>query len=109
MDDLGSVELVYADRELDPDAKVFGRRDPVLKVTEVNADRLADSVARLSRTMDQVFDRIRSTNGPYELESFEVSAEFTGSGEVRLIGSVGLEVTGGVRLTFKKKDSSTTP
>ena len=103
MDDVGFIELVYADRGLDPDAKVFGRSDPVIRVADISTDRLADSVARLSRTMDQVFERIRSSNGPYELDSFEVSAEVTGSGEVRLIGSVGLEVTGGLRLTFKKK------
>jgi hypothetical protein len=106
MDDVGSIEMVYVDRGFDPDAKIFGRSDSVIRVTEISTDRLADSVARLSRTMDQVFERIRSASGPFKLDTFEVFAELTGSGEVRLVGSMGLEVTGGLRLTFKRRDGT---
>lgn len=99
-----SIEFVYEDRDVDPDGKVFGGTDPVLRIAEVSAERLADSVARLGETMDIVLDRVRTARGDYELESLEVSAELTGSGEVRLIAATSLAATGAIRLTFKKKD-----
>ncbi|WP_154402567.1 hypothetical protein [Nocardioides speluncae] len=108
MEAVDPVTVVYADRRDDEDAKIFGRNDPVMRVTDVSAERLAENVARLSRTMDAVFDRISAADGPYELDSFEVYAELTGSGEVRLVGAVSMAVTGGLRLTFKKREAAAT-
>lgn len=96
--------MVYADRDRDPDAKAFGH-EPVLRVAEIGLDRLADNLARLGQSMSTALDRVQASYGDYDLESIELSAELTGTGEVRLIAASSVTAAGAIKLTFKKKDS----
>lgn len=105
MSEQGTIEVVYADRG-DDGAKTLGAARIMPRVGEVDTDRLSASLRRLCAQTNELFDDVDRAGGDFELSSFELTVEITGSGEVRLIGAVSVEVSGGISLTFTRRPTT---
>jgi len=73
------------------------------RVTAISTAELAGRLSEFTRDVASLFERVNGAVGSYELETFEISAEITAKGEIRLLGSAGLDVKGGLKLIFRKK------
>lgn len=93
------------DEGTDPgrDRPTFGPSRLAERVGEIDTETLSNSLKKLTRQMNELFDDLAENSGQFELSSFDVAVEITGSGEVRLIGAVSLSVTGGITLSFRRK------
>ena len=98
-----TISVVYTDRADLEGSKSFGSPKLLPKVGEVDTGTLGRSLRRLTDQMNDLFDEVSASNGAFELTSFDVAVEITGSGEVRLIGAVAVELTGGISLTFTRR------
>lgn len=98
-----TISVVYADRADLEGSKSFGAPKLLPKVGEVDTSTLGRSLRRLTDQMNELFDEVSASTGAFELTSFDVAVEITGSGEVRLIGAVSVELTGGISLTFSRR------
>ena len=62
-------------------------------------ERLKDFCAGI----DGILQDVTAAVSRYELDSLEVTAELTARGEVRMIGCAGAEVSGGLKLVFRRR------
>jgi hypothetical protein len=106
-----TIAVVYADRP-EPDrsdlegTRSFGTAKLMPQVGEVDTGTLGRSLRRLTAQMNDLFDEVSDAGGAFELTSFDVAVEITGTGEVRLIGAVSVELTGGISLTFTRRNDA---
>jgi len=108
MSEQGTIEVVYADRG-DDGAKSFGAGRMMPRVGEVDTERLSESLRRLCAQTIDLFGDVDRAGGAFELSSVQLTVEVSGSGEVRLIGAVSMEVTGGIALTFTRRPTEPPP
>lgn len=73
------------------------------KVGEVQTSELAKNVSAFCDEIGKMFGGVKTTIENYELDEFEVSATINAKGEIALIGSIGGEITGGIKLIFKRQ------
>lgn len=99
------ISIVYRDEHVLDGSKGItdALEDAMLKVGRISARTLAENLQTLSNSMSAILEGIEIPNLPYALEEIGVTVELTGSGEVRLVGSVGAEITGGITLTFRRR------
>ncbi|MFF5028061.1 Pepco domain-containing protein [Streptomyces collinus] len=83
--------------------KGFGRTAPDVLAGRVRLDRLADNLSDFCRQAGQMFASASAATSGLHLESMEVSLALTAKGEVRLVGAVSGEVSGGITLVFKRR------
>jgi hypothetical protein len=89
----------------DGEKAIFGRaREAAVRVTDVGAEKLARSVTEVCRYVGTVFEDASTAVADLELRSLEVQLEVTSKGEVRLIGAASVEVKGGLKLVFARRD-----
>lgn len=69
----------------------------------VPANQIALSLEEFCNQLMLILDHVGKRVGEFDLETVEVAAEITGKGEVRLLGSAGVEVKGGLKLSFRKR------
>lgn len=101
-----SLQVLYADRSDDPDSKFFGSgRSVVTRIGEIQPATLATNLSQVCAALEGVLDEVQSRDSGFRLSSFQVTVELTGSGEVRLVGAVSVEVKGGITLTFDRRDT----
>jgi hypothetical protein len=103
MDELPVVTVDWA--PVDGEKAVFGRaRDAAARVSSVGAAQLAANMTRLCRQVGAVFAQASTVADDLELKSVEVTVEVTAGGELRLVGAVSTQVTGGLKLVFTRPD-----
>lgn len=106
MDGDGTVIQILVDGEdLQPGSKsLFDSAAALsLRAVSVNTSELAEKLRLFCVGIDGMFQSVTSSIGQFELESFEITAELTAKGEVRLVGSVGTEIKGGLKLIFRRR------
>jgi len=76
-----------------------------LRVATIDAAKLRNQLSAFLENMDEVMAGLSRTVLSLELDSVTVSAELSASGEVRLVGVGGAEVSGkgGLSFTLKKR------
>lgn len=97
------ISVIYGEDPRHHTSPDHGHRSLLPKVGEVDTETLSRSLRKLTGQMNELFDELTGSDGPFELSSFDVAVEVTGTGEVRLIGSVSLAVTGGITLSFTRR------
>jgi hypothetical protein len=99
-----AISIIYDEQENLEGSK--GLRDAYDSVVKrVGVLNVATFRERLSALCLELSDTVQAIDLPstsYSLDSFEVAVDVTAKGEVRLVGSVGSEVKGGLKLVFKK-------
>jgi hypothetical protein len=104
VDELPVVTVDWA--PADGEKAIFGRaRDAVARVSSVGAAQLAANVTRLCQQVGEVFAQASTEADNLELTSVEVTVEVAAGGELRLVGAVSSQVTGGLKLVFTKRDT----
>lgn len=101
--DQDTISVIHSAPEDLEGSKSFGSPKRLPAVGEVNTSTLGRNLRRLTSQINEIFDEVSAAPGEFELTSFDVAVEVTGSGEVRLIGAVSLELTGGISLTFTRR------
>ena len=105
--EMGSVLVLYDEELLEPQegAKFgFNREEQVQRrVGVLNLQRFTDNLKALCSQMGGVFDIVRTNFEHYDLDAFELALDLTAKGEIRLVGSVGTEFKGGLKLVFHRK------
>ena len=97
---------VLVDEPLDlQGARGFGAtvEEVVRRVGQLSVDTLADNLRALCTGMSAALKSIELPDLPYGLEEVELTVDLTASGEVRLVGSVGAELAGGIKLVFRRR------
>lgn len=103
--EVSAIQVIYEDDESQyADSKGLGDSYDYLrrKIGSLNVGMFKE---RLQEMCTQLGEAVRSVETPgsdFSLDSFEVTLDVSAKGEVRLVGSVGSEVKGGVKLVFKK-------
>src|SRR5689334_7074725 len=99
--------LIYESEELqtgDGSKGIFSNvKERVRRIAPLNLDQFSDHLRAMWSKMGEVLDRINPATGAYDLESFELGIDVTATGEVRLVGSVGTELKGGIKLVFRRQ------
>lgn len=97
------IELLGLDDSGIEGRKGFGHADPDVLTGRVRLDRLADNISDFCRQAGQLFATASAASSGLHLESMELSLALTAKGEVRLVGAVSGEVSGGITLVFKRR------
>jgi hypothetical protein len=97
------IDILYEDDT--PGSKGLSGR-AVLRAGQVSTEALASSLRDLCAQVGAVFGETRRTVEGLELEGMDVTVEVTGSGEVRLVGAVRAEVSGGITLRFRARPTT---
>jgi len=102
-----SIAVVYSDYDaVEGEKAIFGgAKRAVTKMGVLDTAALADSLDSFCSDLGVVFERIGTAIGRYDLESIDVTIEVTAKGEIRLVGSAGVEVRGGLKLTFARQSA----
>jgi hypothetical protein len=100
-----SITIIYREEPDHEGSKGFGSsfEEAVHKVGELSVSAVTENLKRLCGSIESVLKDIELTSIPYSLDEVELSVELTGTGEVRLIGSIGAQVQGGIKLKFKRR------
>jgi len=105
-----SILVVYQDEELQTSDGSKGLlanvKEKVIRVAPLNIEQFTNNLRELCSQMGQVFDKIAPAIRKYDLESFELAVDVTAKGDIKFIGSVGTELKGGIKLTFRKNKTS---
>jgi len=105
------IAIVYDEIEVSEQGKglgtVVGRL--VKKYGTLNAAALSNNLANFCRQMGLIFRDVSTSIENYDLETIELNTEITAAGEIRMIGGVSGEMTGGVKLIFKSRAFSGQP
>ena len=103
--ELGSISVIYTDQNNNEGAKGFGSNieEVVRKVGELSVTTIGENLRRLCEATGSLLQHTTLSDLPYILDEVELTVEVAGSGEVRLVGSVGAELSGGIKLTFKRR------
>ncbi len=99
------IQVVYTEFESDAGAKFLGERR-VARVGALNSERLGENLVALCRTVETMLRQVEEAGGRYELSGFDLTAEITASGEIRLVGAASAEVKGGVVLRFARRTAA---
>jgi hypothetical protein len=107
--EIPAISIIYDDPDDLDGAKglrsAFDRA--VRKVGDLDVSTFKDRFGALCSHLVEAVNAVEVTTKDYGLESFEVTVDVTAKGEVRLVGSVGTEVKGGIKLVFKKYNQAT--
>ena len=107
MNQPGSIQIIYEDTQLegaDGEKGLFSARvAQVRSVGELEVEHLAEKLRSFCATIGQAFQGATTTIQDFELQSFELNVDVTAKGEVRLIGALSTEFSGGLKLTFERK------
>src|SRR5829696_4253174 len=76
------------------------------RVGTVSSDVLAKNLQSFCEEIDEAFDGIETAVRNYQLDSVEIMVQVSASGEVKMVGGVSAELTGGLKLTFSRQTSS---
>ncbi len=79
------------------------------RTISVTASELAEKLRVFCSGIDGMFQGVATSVSQFDLESFEVTAELTAKGEVRLVGSAGTELKGGLKLVFRRRHPEPAP
>lgn len=101
-----SIQLIYEEIETREGEKFFGSAARVVtKIGSLDTSALASSLDSFLERIAPAFNRASRALGAYELKEIEVSLAVTASGEIRLIGGVSSEISGGIRLKFTRQEA----
>jgi hypothetical protein len=73
------------------------------KVGTVSSDVLAKNLQSFCEEIGEAFDGVSTAVKNYQLDSVEITVQVSASGEVRMIGGVSAELTGGLKLIFSRQ------
>jgi hypothetical protein len=79
-----------------------GARDVAARVANIDATSLGANLSAFCSAIWKAIDNVPVPHGTFRLDSFEVTADLTASGEVRLVGSVRAQASGGIKLVFTR-------
>lgn len=107
-DDRPAITVLYDDIETTSGEKSMFRsaasRTP--KVGPLDATALQENLTELTAQLSDVLQNVDTPERAFGLGQFEITVELTAKGELRLIGSVGAEVKGGLKLIFSRSAGS---
>lgn len=69
----------------------------------LNVDILRKNIVEFCANILPIFDDVATNSLNYELNKVELSLDISAGGEISLIGSIGVNVSNGIKLCFKKK------
>jgi hypothetical protein len=97
-------EVVVDDDEIQLGGKGLLDSVPTMarKVVRLDPSKLSAEMQSLCLSIDSMFHGVTRFVGGYELDSFELTVEITAKGEIRLLGSAGMEAKGGLKLSFRR-------
>jgi hypothetical protein len=101
------IEVIYSEM-LDADGQK-GLFDGVRRITRMGTldpDVLTSRLSLMCKALSAVFDATGAGKTGYELHEFDVHVEITAGGEVRLIGGISTELSGGLTLHFRRTRDS---
>lgn len=103
--DKESIALIYRDESVEVGAKGLGERfaKAAEKVGTLSTETISNNMVRFCQSVSKALQGVELTDLPYQLDSVELTVELTGSGDVRLIGGIGAELSGGVKLKFRRR------
>lgn len=86
----------------DPDGKSMfsDARERIL--AEVNTEVLSNSFSALMSQAQKIFKIAEPSTGDVSVKEITLSLEIAASGEIRLIGGVGVEVSGGIQVKLTR-------
>jgi hypothetical protein len=76
------------------------------RVGTVSSDVLAKNLQSFCEEIGEAFDGVSTAVRNYQLDSVEITVQVSASGEVKMVGGVSAELTGGLKLTFSRQTSS---
>jgi hypothetical protein len=102
------ITIVSSEFEHQPGEKGFFDAPQRLadKVGTVSSDVLAKNLQSFCEEIGEAFDGISTVVKNYQLDSLEITVGVTTAGEVRLVGGVSAELTGGLKLIFSRQARS---
>jgi hypothetical protein len=74
------------------------------RVAAVAVEDLSAQLQKFAVDLCTALENVSAAAGSYELDAVEVTTEITSKGEIRMIGSVGADVKGGLKLVFRKRN-----
>ena len=100
-----TLTVIYSENEnIAGEKNIFSSTMPrIEKIGNIAQSQLSSSLANFCQSVGQVLNGATTAISDYELDTFEITAEISGKGEIRLVGSVSTEVKGGIKLIFKRK------
>ncbi len=101
-EDVISIVVSDLDRPEGEKGIFSGARDAAARVTDVSATTLAANLSAFCAGIWTAIDAVPVPHGTFRLDSFEVTADVTAGGEIRLIGSVQAQARGGIKLVFTR-------
>ncbi len=102
MDNVISIVVADLDRPEGEKGIFSAARDVAARVADVNATTLAANLSAFCAAIWTAIDAVPARRGTFRLDSFEVTAEVTAGGEIRLMGSVQAQARGGLKLLFTR-------
>jgi hypothetical protein len=93
------ITIVSSEFEHQPGEKGISRR-LADKVGTVDSEVLAKHLQSFCEEIGEAFDGVSTVVKNYQLDSVEITVQVSASGEVRLVGGVSTELTGGLKLIF---------
>ena len=101
------ITIVSSEFEPRPGEKgFFDARRMVDRVGTVSSDVLAKNLQSFCEEIGEAFDGVSTAVRNYQLDSVEITVQVSASGEVKMVGGVSAELTGGLKLTFSRQTSS---
>ena len=79
-----------------------GARDVATRVVNIDATIIGANLSAFCAAIWTAIDAVPVPHGTFRLDSFEVTADLTAGGEIRLLGSVRAQASGGIKLIFTR-------
>lgn len=96
-----TITIVYADTE--PGAKGLSPRDVVTKIGSLDSAILSANLTAFCKRISGALTSAADVADGFRVDSFEITADITARGEVRMISSVSGEIHGGIKLIFTRQ------
>jgi hypothetical protein len=99
------IQIIYFDEEAEQGAKgpLGSLRRRVEKIGVLDFASFGNNLQEFCNCISGTLQSVVDSVSQYSLHSFKLTIEVTAKSEVRLIGSAGTEVKGGLKLIFQRK------
>lgn len=99
-----SLQIIYCEQDIHDGAKAFGSglKNLVNKTGVLDTSHFKTQIAQFCDQISNTLNDLHPSNSDFKVDSFEVTVDITAKGEVRLVGSIGTELKGGVKIVFKR-------
>jgi hypothetical protein len=101
------ITIVSSEFEHLPGEKtIFDPQRLADKVGTVSSEVLAKNLQSFCEEIGEAFDGVSTVVKNYQLDTVEITVQVSATGEVRLVGGVSAQLTGGLKLIFSRQTGS---